>query len=223
LDDVMHETRPLAAYIQGNLRLFMRSGQHVLRIDEATAHRLRMALDRGEPADSVREGGFLQIDPAAIDALEFIADGRQPSTESRTDRELRRRGGELFHGGWLRTLYDLAPTDAGYSIAGLVAWKAAAMLLVLDEEQTYAELDRREVLSALSRLWNNVASPEDVGLRDFADLRSHDDEPHTRATTPEEGDVGVSPSSTRGVEVDDEAQPDGDDPSSTGVDVGQEP
>lgn len=170
MNDVMHELRPLASYIDGNLRLLMRSGEHVLRIDEEAAHKLRVAFERDEPADSVLQGGFLQIDTNALDAMEWVADSRQPSKETRADRELRRLGGELFSGGWLRTLYDVAPANAAYSVAGLVAWKSAATLLVVDQDEAYAELDRREVLGALSRLWNNVTHPEDIQVRDFAGL-----------------------------------------------------
>lgn len=173
MHDVMYEVRPLAAYIRGNLRLFMRSGEHQLRIDEEAALRLKAAFETGEPADHVSRGSFVQLELSALDALSWVADSRQPSTESKTDRELRRRGGLLFHGGWLQTMYELAPPGSAYSLAGLIAWKNTALLLLSD----YPELDddsRRHVLSNLCLLWDEVADPADNEPDDLLDrLRAH--------------------------------------------------
>lgn len=158
MNDTMLELRPLSSYFWGNLRLMMRSGRHLLRVDEETAHKLRNSFEHGEPADAVHEGSFLALETDALDAMQWIADSRQPGKETAQDRQLRRLGGALFEGGWLQALRDVAPADASYSVAGLVAWKAAALLL-LQEQQDLSEESREAVLRILASTWDGVADP----------------------------------------------------------------
>lgn len=144
----------------GSLRLLMRGGgEFRIRMDEDAAHRLKRAHANGEPADSVLSGSFLQLELDVLDAMEWIADSRQPSAEHAVDREIRRRAGSLMYHGWLALMAELAPRNSAYSVAGLNVWKAAALVLLTE----HPELDDdgiRNVLQNMCLLLDEVANPE---------------------------------------------------------------
>lgn len=172
MNDPMLEVRPLSSWFWGNLRLLTRSGMHRLRIDEEAAHKLRNSFERGEPADAVHEGSFLALETDGLDAMEWIADSRQPGKETSQDRELRRLGGALFEGGWLQALREVAPHDASYSAACLIAWKAAALLL-LKEQKDLSESSREKVLRILAEMWEGVPDPGQATPEQTIQRRAH--------------------------------------------------
>lgn len=149
------------------MRLFLRSGEHTVRLDEDAAHRLRRSFAASEPCDSVLEGSFLLLDGGAVDGFLWHLDARQPSLEAPHDRLLRQRGGLLFRDGWLHALKQLAPEGAQFSMAGLVAWRAAA-LVVFAEDSGYDETRSLELLAALAHMWEGVGDPENMRTSDFA-------------------------------------------------------
>lgn len=185
--DVLHELRPLPAYLWGTLTLMMRANTHTLRLDEEAAHRLEHAFRNDEPCDSVQTGGFIALDTKQLDAITWLPDSRQPSPETPTDRTLRRRGGPLFSGGWLNALRELAPPGAHYSVSGLQMWRDTASD-VLDAGLSISPERVRTALTGLAHVLNDVQDALDVTATSPVAPRREARKPKDRAAAPDVGD-----------------------------------